>query len=846
MLRASLKSLMARKLRLFMSAFAIILGVAFVAGTLIFTDTLSKTFTGIMEGSVGDVVVRPVGSASDDSAQTTKTLPASLADRLDGVQGAARVDGNVSNFGTFVVGPDGKVVGGQGAPGLGLNYTDAPAATGEQAVTVVDGRAPGGPGEVALDTHTAEQAGYTVGDTVQLVTSGDRPRLSARLVGTVEFSGGGTAGASLTMFDTDVAQRLYLGGKDAFTDIWVTGKDGVSQDELRDAVAADLPEGVEAVTGGTAADEAASDVNQALSFITTFLLVFAGVSLFVGSFLIINTFSILVAQRSRELALLRAIGARRGQLTRSVLLEAAVVGLLGGTVGLGLGFALASGIKALFASFGLDLSQSGLVFEPRTAVVAYAVGLLVTLLAAYLPARRAGRIPPVAAMRDDVAMSEGSLHRRVGVGVGLVVLGTVALALGLFGSLDHGVWYVGAGIFGVVLGVALTSPVVGRPVIALVGLVYRRLFGTVGRMAEQNAVRNPRRTAATASALMIGLTLVSMMAVIGQSAKASVDKVIAENFAADYVISNAVGVPFSPTIARDAEQVPGVEAAAPFRYARGAVGGEDQLLGATTTDMDRVVGLDMVSGSFGDLGPGRVVLDEDTATALDLTADDSTSLTIAGKTRPVTVAGVFASTPAVPTSAIVSTTQLARAGIAPADSAVFVLKDPSASSASVRSGLEDAVAGIPTVTLKDQAAFAEEQRAPIDQLLFLIYALLGLAVVIAVLGIVNTLALSVLERTREIGLLRAVGLSRRQLKRMVRLEAVVIAVLGAALGVGLGILFGVALQRSLADDGVEVLSVPVVWLLLCLVVAAVVGVLAAAWPARRASRLDVLTAIATE
>jgi putative ABC transport system permease protein len=845
-LRATLKSLLARKLRLFMSGFAIILGVAFVAGSLIFTDTLGKTFESIMDGSTGEVVVRPEGVSNDDGVQSTKVLPASVVDDLSGLPDVSRVDGNVSDFGTFVVGTDGKLVGGSGAPGIGINYNDAPAMTGETAARIVSGRPPERSGEVVVDTGTAERAGYEVGDTVQLVTSTDQPSLTATLVGTMEFGGGSMAGASLVGFDTATAQDLYLDGRDVYNDVWVTGQAGVSQSQLRDEVASHLPSGVEAVTGDQAAEEAANDINQALSFITTFLLVFAGIALFVGSFLIINTFSILVAQRSRELALLRAIGAKRGQVTRSVIVEAFLVGFIGATVGLGLGAVLAVGIKVLFGTIGLDLSDSGLVFEPRTVVAAYAVGIVVTVVAAYLPARRAGKIAPVAALRDDPSLDEGPLHWRVGLGALLILVGAAALGTGLFADVPNAIWYVGGGIFGVVLGAALTSPLVGRPVIALAGVVYRRLFGTVGRMAEQNAIRNPRRTAATASALMIGLTLVSMMAVVGQSTKASIDQLIEENFTADYVVSNAIGMPFSPAIAGEVADVPGVDSVSPLRMARVDVGGDGTSVAAVdTATFGRIAQMDFTDGDLSDLDARSVLVRDDTRHGRGV--GDTVDVTFSGDTTSLRIAGFYHDTPALAGAPyLLSLRGMRDLGVKPADTMVYLTTSPSASSGAVQSDIDGIIADLPTVTLKDQAAFAEEQRAPIDQLLYMIYALLGLALVIAVLGIVNTLALSVMERTREIGLLRAVGLGRRQLKRMIRLEAMVIAILGAVLGVVLGVGFGVALQQALADDGIEVLAIPYLYLTAFLVVAAAVGVLAALWPARRAARLDVLQAIATE
>ena len=847
MLRASWKSLLARKLRLLMSAFAIVLGVAFVAGSLIFTDTLGRAFTTIMAGSVGDVVVRPTGAVGDGNTLSTKTLPASLSAKLATVEGAARADGNVTALGVFVIDKKGKVIGGQGAPGIALNYQNAPAGQGLDGLSISSGRAPAKAGEITLDPQTAERAGYKVGDMVPLVTSGAQPSIKATMVGVGEFGGGAMAGASLTLFDTNTAQQLFQGGKDVYSDIWVTAVNGVSQAELRDRIQATLPSGVEALTGDKVADESASEINEALSFISTFLLVFAGVSLVVGSFLIINTFSILVAQRSRELALFRALGASRRQVSRSVLFEALVMGFVGSTVGLGLGFALALGIRALFALIGLDLSGSPLVFEPRTAVAAYLVGMLVTAFAAYLPGRRASRISPIEALRDDVAMPESSIRRRTMVGAVMTASGAVAMGVGLFTDVANAIAYIGGGILFVVLGVALASPVIGRPVVAFVGMFYRRMFGAVGLLAEQNAARNPRRTAATASALMIGLTLVSMMAVFGQSAKASIDKMIGESISADYVVSNAIGVPFSPTIADQVAKVPGVETVARFRYTGAkVVGSSTQVVAIEPVAFGKAVAVTMDRGKIGDLVGQSVLVERNRAKDLGLTVGDSLTMSIAGKDASYRVVGIFEGLPNIGSEYLTSLDAVAAAGRAPADNYAYVVRSPAADAASVRAGIDSVIADLPTITVKDQAEFAAEQREPIDEMLMLIYALLGLAVVIAVLGIINTLALSVIERTCEVGLLRAVGLSRRQLRTMVRLESMVISLLGAVLGVALGLVFGIALQRSQADAGIDVLSIPGGQLVIFVALAGLVGVLAAVWPARRAARLDVLRAVTTD
>ncbi|WP_420120021.1 ABC transporter permease [Nakamurella sp.] len=840
MLTVTLKGLLAHKLRLAMSAFAIVLGVAFVAGTFMFTDTLNRSFTELFRQTAPDVTVRPAGAADTGgfTGADARSVPAELAAALADVPGVARVDGTVLNQSTYLIGRDGKIVGsGGGAPGIGTTFTGGPAADGSPIVTLTSGNPPAADDQFVVDDKSFAAAGFALGDEITLVTTGTEPTVRGTLVGTARFGRtGNTIGATLVLMDPATAQRLYLGGADAYTDIAVTGDGSVDNAALAAAVGAALPAGYEALDDARIAAENQSDLAEGLSFITTFLLVFAAVALVVGTFLILNTFSIVVAQRTRELALLRALGASRRQVTRSVLTEALVVGVVGSTVGLALGLGLAVGLKALFGAIGLDLSSAGLVFQWRTVVVAYAVGVLITLLAAYLPARRAAQVPPVAALRDDVAMPESSLRRRLIAGAVIGAAGAALMVRSL--AFDGGLAELGAGVLGVFVGVALISPVIGRPLVALIAWPFPRLFGPVGRLARENARRNPRRTSATASALMIGLALVSAMAVIGQSAKASVDALVASDLRADYVVSNAVGAPFSAAIGQRIAALPGVAEVVPVRYGTAEIDGSDAfLVAADPTGLGRMTSLVVTDGR---LDGGGLVAARDRADASGWRVGDTVAVTLPS--------GVVD----LPLTGIVEPNQLAGSLIVPpavldhlepVDSTVYVAAAPGADSGAVTAGIDAVIAELPTVTAKDQNEFAAEQRAPVDQLLAVIYALLGLAVIIAVLGIVNTLALSVIERTREVGLLRAIGLGRRQLRTMVRLESVAIAVLGAVLGVGLGLVFGVSIQRATADDGIRVLSVPVGQLVVFVLLSAVIGVLAAVWPARRAARMDVLRAI---
>ena len=845
MLHAAWKSLLGRKVRLLMSTFAIVLGVAFVAGTLIFTDTLNKSFTAIFDNSVGDVVVRPAGAQSSGDAETSLTMPASVVQTLADVPGAARADGNVISVGVFVIGSNNRVVGGQGAPGLAFNDNGAPAAHGIEPLQVVEGRTPSGEDEVALDAATVRRAGYALGDTVKLVSAGKKALLQPELVGIADFPDGGSLnGATASIFDTASAQKLFLDGKDAFNDAWVTARPGVSQTELRDQVEKVLPKGLVAVTGDKAADEAASELLKAINFLTIFLLVFAAISLVVGSFLIVNTFSMLVAQRSRELALLRALGASRRQVTRSVLFEAFVVGLLGSAVGLGIGVLLAIGIRALFASLGLDLSGTSLVFAARTPLSALAVGLVVTMVAAYLPARRSSRIPPIAALRDDIAMPEESLRRRLVVGSLMVVIGAAAGAVGLFADVPKSGYWVGSGALLAMLGVAAASPVISQPILRLAAGLYRRWFGSIGTLAGQNGLRNPRRTAATASALMIGLTLVTTMSIAGTSAKASIDETIAKSFLGDIVISNAVGQGFSPEIGDQAAKEPGVESATRVQFVPTKLDGERRFVtGVDPTHLRDVLRLDLLQGSYADLKSGTLLISEDVAKERSYKLGQELAFAFPKGRTELRIVGIHDNQFG---SYLTTLDTLEKGGYARQDSSVLLKLEPGVSAADVKAQLEKDTAALPIITVKDQTEYAAEQRAPIDRLVLIIYALLGLALVIAVLGVVNTLGLSIIERTREIGLLRAIGVDRRQLRRMVSLESVAIAVLGAVLGVAMGLVFGVSLMASLRDEGLEVTRIPWISLASYLVVAVLIGLLAAVLPARRAARLDVLKAIGTE
>jgi putative ABC transport system permease protein len=503
------------------------------------------------------------------------------------------------------------------------------------------------------------------------------------------------------------------------------------------------------------------------------------------------------------------------------------------------------GIRALFANFGLDLTGQPLVFGPRTILACYVVGVLVTMAAAWLPARRTARIAPVQALRDDIALPETSIHRRLLLGVVGILVGAAAMAAGLFTDVPRGGYVLGLGTLLVLLGVTAVSPVISRPFLGAVQAAYRRVFGTVGNLAGQNALRNPRRTTATASALMIGLALAGTMAILGDSAKASVDQAIEENFVGDYVVSSVFGEPFSPSIATEMAQVDGVDRVVRQRWAQAERDGDFFGIAAIEPADAEFLGIRILDGKLSDFKDGSVLVDEKWAGDEGLEVGDTYTVDKTPKGRlTLTVAGIYADNPVIFFDTVTTMQTLKDQGYPGSDNALVI--DAGPDTVGLKNRLDAVVADLPIVTVKDQAEFADEQRAPIDQLVLMIFALLGLALVIAVLGIVNTLALSVIERTREVGLLRAIGLSRRQLRLMITLESVVIAVLGALLGVVLGICFGIAMMYAVRDEGLEVISLPWGQLGVFLAASVVVGVLAAVFPARRAGRLDVLRAIATE
>lgn len=844
MRHAVVKSLLAHKLRLALTAISVVLGVSFITGTLVLTDTLSRTFDTLF-GDVyknTDVVVRAKAAFTDiQSADSREPVPAGVLDKVRTVNGVTEEVGEVEGYAQLVDPNTGKAVTTGGAPTLGETWTGSALSP----LRLQSGRGPTSAGEVAIDASTADRRHIRVGDRVKVLLRG--PVQSATVVGIVRFgSSGNAAGATIVAFDPTTAQR-QLGVPGTYTSISIKGAAGVSQSTLRDRVAGELPTGYEALTGKALAKETASQIQQALGFIKTFLLVFAVIALFVGSFIIANTFSMLVAQRTRELALLRAVGASRRQVTRSVLAEALVVGVLGATVGLAFGLLVAVGLQALLGAFGAGLPKGPLVFKPATAVWAYVVGVGVTTIAAYLPARRASKIAPVAALRDDVALPERSLRRRAVAGVMATAVGAAAMAAGLAGAGSTPALLVGLGALVVFIGVATLSPFASRPVIRVLGAPLGRLFGTAGGLSRENALRNPRRTAATAAALMIGLALISAMTVMASSVKSSTSQIIDRSLGADYLAHSANYQGFSTDLASKVAAAAGVRSVSTLRFGKVQVGagGNTDVIATQPEGVQDALNLHLAQGSIAGVGDRGLLVDEKVAKEKHWRVGQVVPVTFARTGRQqLTLAGTYSENQ-VAGKYLISTATYDKNFSSHLDNILLVAGRHGVPAKTTKAAVTAAAAAFPNVTVEDQTEFKKSQSKQVDQLLGLVTALLGLAVLIAVLGIVNTLALSVIERTREIGLLRAVGMSRRQLRRMIRLESVIISVFGALLGLVVGVVFGWALVRALKNDGISTLVIPVGQLALYVVLAGVVGVLAAVLPARRAAKLNVLRAVAS-
>ncbi|MFI9823431.1 ABC transporter permease [Streptomyces sp. NPDC052013] len=855
MLKATLRSFLAHKGRLVLSALAVLLSVAFVAGSLIFSDTVSRTFDRLFASTSADVTVTPREDLeSSVPTGAVQTLPASLTERLTGVEGVESAHPDVEVENITVVDSDNESVGPTtGAPTLAVDWYEDE----RSVVELTSGRTPRGDGEVVLDADTADAKDVEIGDTLSVQAQPGTFRV--QVVGIATFTTT-NPGAALVFLEPEVAAAKLLGSPDRATSISIDAAEGVSDAELKRGVTAALGTGpYDVKTADEQAETAAEELGGFLDVIKYVMLGFAGIAVLVGIFLIVNTFSMLIAQRTRELGLLRAIGADRRQVRRSVLTEAVLLGLVGSTLGLAAGIGLAFGLIRLMSAFGMNLKTTEMVIGWATPVTAYVVGVGVTFVAAYLPARRAAAVSPMAALADaEIAGVGRPLRTRAVVGGVVGALGVAALVGCVVASeTSSAASLLGLGVVLTLIATVIAGPLLVRPVIRVLGAAFPALFGSVGRMSQRNALRNPRRTGATAAALMVGLALVGGMSVASASMSRSFDEQIDKTLGADFVIQNANFMPFSQEVTERVRATEGVGLVVRQRFAPLAVrlpDGERIETTAAGYD-DRVDDVARVTYASGNtaaaLADGSIAMDAGFAGDHDVRVGSTIPVEFPGGRRTeLTVAaltdmeggegfgmqgGLFLGIAAV--ERFVPGGQ---------DSALYVNAADGTSADELRGRLETALDPYPQVQVRDQADYKDLVHDQIAVLLYLVYALLGLAIIIAVLGVVNTLALSVVERTREIGLLRAIGLARRQLRRMIRLESVVIAVFGAVLGLALGLVWGLCVQQVLALQGMTALAIPWGTIVAVVIGSALVGIAAALLPALRASRMNVLEAIAHE
>ena len=854
MLKTTIKGLLARKFRLVTTGLAVLLGVAFMVGTLVLTDTIEKTFDELFATvSAGtDAHVRSNSAIeTGDGFEVRARIPDVVLDDVVTVDEVAAAEGEIEGY-AQIVGTDGDAVGNPsgGAPTFGRNWT-----TDDELnpFDIVDGRPPEADGEVVIDKFTAEQGDLGVGDRTDVITTdpegGQRRQVTpVVVVGLARFGDTDSPGGSTNvMFQTAVAQRL-VAEEGRFDAINVRGEEGLSEAQVRDAVAAAVPTGVEVLTGAEITEEDQDAIAEGIGFFSTFLLVFAVIALFVGTFIIYNTFTILLAQRTREMALLRAVGASRAQVLWSVVLEAVVVGLVAAALGLVVGVGVAAGLRALLDVIGLDIPSGGLVITTATVVTSFVVGLVVSVVSAIVPALRASRIPPVAAMRDLAVDRPRSVVRLV-IGAIVTVVGAVLVAVGLLGEVDNAILAVGVGALALVIGVAVLGPLFAGPFSLVLGSPLPRLRGIAGGLARQNAARNPSRTSTTAAALMIGVTLVAFITVTVASLKASFASTLESNVRGDFVLDSGQFGPGAglPTgVAEAARQLPEVDSVASVRFLGIEIEGGGEIVGAINPDVkESLFDVGLVAGAYADLDETGIAVHESKAEELGLALDD-----------PVPVRFVETGEQELRVRAIYEDDDLvgdwfvgiplAEANVPDQfDFQVYIDLAPDVTAEEGRAALERVIADVPTAELQNQQEFRDAQTAQLDPILALVYALLFFSVWIALIGIANTLALSVFERTREIGLLRAVGMTRSQVRSMVRWESVIVALLGTVLGLVLGTGFGWALITANADEGLNTLSIPVGQLAIIALIAGLAGVWAARRPAKRAAKLDVLQAIST-
>jgi putative ABC transport system permease protein len=856
MIGVALRGLAGRKLRATLTAFAIVLGVAMVSGTYVLTDTIDKAFSNLFGQTYAETDARITGKAADIALEGETApppgVPQAMLERVRALPSVAVAAGTIVDEQTKLLDKGGKAIA-PDAPTFAFGVDFSPELERFNPTELVEGGWPAGRDQVAIDVRTAEREGYRVGDTVGVAVEG--PVEKFEIAGIAGYGGVDSIGnATFAVFDTATAQAL-LDKEGELDEIFVAATAGVSPERLVRKLDAALPASVEVRTGAQAAQQETQEVTAFTDYVRYFLLGFAGIALFVGAFVIFNTLSITVAQRTREFATLRTIGASRRQVLGSVVVEALAIGLVSALLGLGLGLGLAYGLKALFAAVGAALPEVGMVIAPRTVVVSLLIGVVVTLVAGLVPALRATRVPPIAAVREGAELPSSRLASLVPyAGAATVALAVSLLGVSLFAA-GLGTWErllsIGGGCVGLFVGVALFSSRLVRPLASVLGWPARRR-GAAGRLAYGNARRNPGRTAATAAALMIGLALVTFVAVLANGMRASNREAIEDQIGADYVVTAQDG--FSSVVAAAGDAVgraPAARLATSVRSGLGRVAGSTKSVTGiepgAIAQAYRFRWKDASNAVLASLGRNGAIVDDDFAEEKDLQVGDALPLLApSGERLELEVKGIYEPPPFLPLLGSVSVTTATFDSLydRPRNQFTFVnvAGDPHASTTRA---LERSLSGFPDAKVQTRGDWIAAQDAEVNDFLTLLYVLLALSVVVSLFGMVNTLVLSVHERTRELGMLRAVGMTRRQARRMVGHESVITALIGAALGLPLGVFLAALVTEALAQFDVQ-FSVPFGQLALVAIVAIAAGILAAIAPARRAARLNVLEALQYE
>jgi putative ABC transport system permease protein len=855
MLSISLKGLWAHKRRLVGTFLAVFLGVAFLSGTLVLGDTLRGNFDNLFtEANAGtDVVVRHASNLSTDPGEPDTQrglIDASLVNSVRDVKGVAVTEPAVEGFGQLV-GKNGDKLGGNGPPTLAGNWIEN---RNLNPYRLVEGRAPRSDNEIVINRGAATDGSLRVGDTTTVQTPEPVP---VKIVGIATFgSADGLGQTTFTAFTLEGAQQHLLHRSDQVGSISLKAQPGVSQDELLNRVQRVLPTDVQAITGVKLTNENTNDINQQfLDLFTTFLTVFAGVALLVATFSIYNTFSIIVAQRTRESALLRAIGAGRGQILASVVVEALLVGIVASVVGVFGGLGIAGLLKGMFDAFGFSLPAGGLVFKSSVVVISLIVGVVVTLVAGVFPAVKASRVPPLAALRDVAVERTSASTARAIAGLVLTAVGVVVVLAAVASSGSNVLPFAGLGALLTMTGVVVFGPVVAKLASGILGAPLAKLRGITGSLARQNAMRNPRRTSGTAAALMVGVGVVTLFTVFAASLKASIDQSVAGSVRGDLVVTTGRfgGGGISPQMATDFGSLPEVRTATGLGTGRALISGSTETLTvANPRQLGNVVAPDVTSGSLERLGDRQIAVSGKKADDKNWRVGSSVPVAFSdGTSTDFTVGAIYDSRD------VLGDLVLTRGAWAPhavqdIDTTVLVKLKDGVSLTAGKAAVEkvDKAYGAPTV--QDRQGYADELTSGVNMMLGLVYVMLALAIVIALMGIGNTLALAIHERTRELGLLRAVGQTRRQIRSMIRWESVIVALFGTVGGLGLGVFLGWALVQAASGAtagpfaSISAFSAPPAQLVVVLVAGAIAGVVAGFRPARRAARLGVLNAIASE